>query len=305
MTVKSVGENVNGIKTSLSPEQKALSKSKHTAMVNNIITVVLGVVALFYVYPIFMIVINSLKQESAISTNTAFDLPTSATFAGMANYIHGVTQMDFLSSFGYSLFITVSSVILIILCCSMCAWYISRVDSVLSKVMYYLCIFSMVVPFQMVMFTLAKTADTLKLNNPFNICIIYLGFGAGLAVFMFTGFMKSMPIEIEEAAMIDGYSPLQMFFKVVLPITKPTTISTAILETMWVWNDYLLPTLVLDIKKYRTIPMDIQYFRGSYGSVQMAPMMACIVITIIPVILLYLFCQKYIIEGVVAGAVKG
>ncbi|SFK96497.1 carbohydrate ABC transporter membrane protein 2, CUT1 family [Lachnospiraceae bacterium KH1T2] len=305
MTVKNVGENVNGIKTSLSPEQKALSKSKHTAMVNNIITVVLGVVALFYVYPIFMIVINSLKQESAISTNTAFDLPTSATFAGMANYIHGVTQMDFLSSFGYSLFITVSSVILIILCCSMCAWYISRVDSVLSKVMYYLCIFSMVVPFQMVMFTLAKTADTLKLNNPFNICIIYLGFGAGLAVFMFTGFMKSMPIEIEEAAMIDGYSPLQMFFKVVLPITKPTTISTAILETMWVWNDYLLPTLVLDIKKYRTIPMDIQYFRGSYGSVQMAPMMACIVITIIPVILLYLFCQKYIIEGVVAGAVKG
>lgn len=305
MTVKNVGENVNGIKTSLSPEQKALSKSKHTAMVNNIITVVLGVVAVFYVYPIFMIVINSLKQESAISTNTAFDLPTSATFAGMANYIHGVTQMDFLSSFGYSLFITVSSVILIILCCSMCAWYISRVDSVLSKVMYYLCIFSMVVPFQMVMFTLAKTADTLKLNNPFNICIIYLGFGAGLAVFMFTGFMKSMPIEIEEAAMIDGYSPLQMFFKVVLPITKPTTISTAILETMWVWNDYLLPTLVLDIKKYRTIPMDIQYFRGSYGSVQMAPMMACIVITIIPVILLYLFCQKYIIEGVVAGAVKG
>ena len=213
--------------------------------------------------------------------------------------------MDFLSSFLYSLLITVTSVVLIILCCSMCAWYISRVNSMLAKGMYYLCIFSMVVPFQMVMFTLAKTADTLKLNTPFNICIIYLGFGAGLAVFMFTGFMKSMPIEIEEAAMIDGCSPIKMFFGVVLPITKPTTISTAILETMWVWNDYLLPTLVLDIKKYRTIPMDIQYFRGSYGSVQMAPMMACIVITIIPVIVMYLSCQKYIIEGVVAGAVKG
>jgi raffinose/stachyose/melibiose transport system permease protein len=163
----------------------------------------------------------------------------------------------------------------------------------------------MVVPFQMVMFTLSKTADTLKLNTPYNICVIYLGFGAGLAVFMFTGFMKSMPLEIEEAAMIDGCSPLQIFFRIVMPITKPTTISTAILETMWVWNDYLLPTLVLDIKKYRTIPMDIQYFRGSYGSVQMGPMMACIVITIIPVIVLYLVCQKHIIEGVVAGAVKG
>ena len=279
--------------------------SRRRTITNTIVTIVLAIICVFYIYPIFMILINSLKQESAISTNTAFLLPTTDTFAGFSNYIYGVTQMDFMSSFLYSLLITVTSVVLIILCCSMCAWYISRVNSMLAKGMYYLCIFSMVVPFQMVMFTLAKTADTLKLNTPFNICIIYLGFSAGLAVFMFTGFMKSMPIEIEEAAMIDGCSPLKMFFRVVLPITKPTTISTAILETMWVWNDYLLPTLVLDIKKYRTIPMDIQYFRGSYGSVQMAPMMACIVITIIPVIVMYLSCQKYIIEGVVAGAVKG
>ena len=205
----------------------------------------------------------------------------------------------------YSVIITVLSTALILLFTSMAAWYISRVNSLLCRVIYYLCVFSMVVPFQMVMFTLAKTADSLKLNNPYNICIIYLGFGAGLAVFMFTGFMKSMPVEIEEAAMIDGCNPLQIFFRVVCPILKPTMISTAILETMWVWNDYLLPTLVLDIKTYRTIPMAIQYFRGSYGKVEMAPMMACIMITILPVIILYLICQKYIIDGVVAGAVKG
>ena len=191
--------------------------------------------------------------------------------------------MDFLSSFWYSLVITVSSVVLILLCCSMCAWFITRVNGKLSKLMYGLCMFSMVVPFQMVMFTLAKTADSLKLNTPY----------------------KSMPVEIEEAAMIDGCNPLQIFFRVVCPILKPTMISTAILETMWVWNDYLLPTLVLDIKTYRTIPMAIQYFRGSYGKVEMAPMMACIMITILPVIILYLICQKYIIDGVVAGAVKG
>ena len=283
-------------------EQKLL-KRRNT--VNMAITVVLTIVSLFWIYPIVMILFNSLKVESAISTNRIFELPFGADFNGIKNFVYGVTQLDFLSSFWYSLFITVSSVALIILCCSMCAWYISRVDSLLSKAMYYLCVFSMVVPFQMVMFTLSKTADTLKLNTPYNIAIIYLGFGAGLAVFMFTGFMKSMPLEIEEAAMIDGCSPLQIFFRVVMPITKPTTISTAILETMWVWNDYLLPTLVLDIKKFRTIPMSIQYFRGSYGSVQMGPMMACILITIVPVIVLYLVCQKYIIEGVVAGAVKG
>ena len=265
----------------------------------------LTVLCLVWIYPVFLILINSLKLETAISTTTVFELPLGEKFVGLSNYIYGVTQMNFLSSFSYSLVITVTSVLLIILCCSMCAWYITRVNILASKLMYLLCAFSMVVPFQMVMFTLSKTADTLQLNTPLNICIIYLGFGAGLAVFMFTGFMKSVPLAIEEAAMIDGCNPLQIFFKVVFPILKPTAISTAILEIMWVWNDYLLPTLVLDIKKYRTIPMAIQYFRGSYGSVQMGPMMACIMITVIPIIVLYLACQKYIIEGVVAGAVKG
>ena len=243
--------------------------------------------------------------EGTFTTSTVFALPTKETFVGLENYTYGIFKMNFLSSLGYSLLITVSSVVLILLCCSMTGWYLTRVNNKLSKFMNLLIVFSMVVPFQMVMFTLSKTADTLNLNTPWNICIIYLGFGAGLAVFMFTGFMKSVPIEIEEAAMIDGCNPLQIFFKVVFPILKPTMISTAILETMWVWNDYLLPTLVLDIKKYRTIPMAIQYFRGGYGRVELAPMMACIIIAIIPIILLYITCQKYIIEGVVAGAVKG
>ena len=274
-------------------------------VVNVLLTVLLAALCVVWLYPGLLILINSLKDELAISTATVFELPTQATFAGLHNYTYGITQLNFLQSFGYSATITITSVVLILLCCSMCAWFITRVNGKLSKLMYGLCMFSMVVPFQMVMFTLAKTADSLKLNNPYNICIIYLGFGAGLAVFMFTGFMKSMPVEIEEAAMIDGCNPLQIFFRVVCPILKPTMISTAILETMWVWNDYLLPTLVLDIKTYRTIPMAIQYFRGSYGKVEMAPMMACIMITILPVIILYLICQKYIIDGVVAGAVKG
>lgn len=282
-----------------------MSASKATRRVNAVLSVLLGLLCIVYVYPIFLILINSLKTERAISTSTVFELPTAETFVKFQNYITGITSMNFLQSFWYSLFISVSSVFLILLCCSMCAWFITRVKSKLSSAMYYLCVFSMVVPFQMVMFTLAKTADTLKLNTPYNICIIYLGFGAGLAVFMFTGFMKSMPVEIEEAAMIDGCNPLQIFFKVVCPILKPTMISTAILEVMWVWNDYLLPTLVLDIKSYRTIPMAIQYFRGGYGKVEMGPMMACIMLTVLPVVILYLVCQKYIIEGVVAGAVKG
>ena len=274
-------------------------------VVNAALVVLLTVLCLAWIYPVALILNNSVKLETAISTTSVFDLPTAATFVGLNNYVYGVTQMNFLASFGYSLIITVTSVLLIILCCSMCAWYITRVNTTVSKLMYLLCAFSMVVPFQMVMFTLSKTADILRLNTPFNICIIYLGFGAGLAVFMFTGFMKSVPLAIEEAAMIDGCNPLQIFFKIVFPILKPTAISTAILETMWVWNDYLLPTLVLDIKKYRTIPMAIQYFRGSYGSVQMGPMMACIMITVIPIIIMYLLCQRYIIDGVVAGAVKG
>ena len=282
-----------------------MGKTAKDRRINSVLSVVLTIVCILWMYPVFMILMNSLKTERAITTTHAFELPTAETYVGLKNYIYGIAEMDFLSSLWYSFIITISSVALILLCCSMCAWYITRVQGVLSKGMYYLCVFSMIVPFQMVMFTLAKTADTLKLNNPYNICIIYLGFGAGLAVFMFTGFVKSMPIAIEEAAMIDGCNPLQIFFKVVCPILKPTMISTAILETMWVWNDYLLPTLVLDIKQYRTIPMAIQYFRGSYGKVEMAPMMACIMITVIPVIVLYLACQKYIIDGVVAGAVKG
>ncbi len=274
-------------------------------VVNVLLTVLLAALCVVWLYPVLLILINSLKDELAISTATVFELPTQATFAGLHNYTYGITQLNFLQSFGYSATITITSVVLILLCCSMCGWYITRVSSMISKAMYLLCVFSMVVPFQMVMFTLSKTADTLRLNTPFNICVIYLGFGAGLSVFMFTGFMKSVPIAIEEAAMIDGCNPLQIFFKIVFPILKPTMISTAILETMWVWNDYLLPTLVLDIKKYRTIPMAIQYFRGSYGRVEMGPMMACIMITVLPIIVMYLVCQKYIIDGVIAGAVKG
>ena len=272
---------------------------------NSVATVLLTIVCILWMYPIVLILINSLKKEVAITTSGVFSLPTSETWNGVANFVASVTQMDFLKSFWYSLVISVMSVVLIMLCCSMAAWYIVRVNGKLSKIFYYLCVFSMVVPFQMVMFTLAKTADTLHLNNPYNICIIYLGFGAGLAVFMFTGFVKGIPLEIEEAALIDGCSPLQVFFKVLIPILKPTIISTAILELMWVWNDYLLPTLVLDIKKYKTIPMAVQYFRGSFVHVQMGPMMASIMIDIIPIIIVYLVCQKYIIEGVVAGAVKG
>ena len=274
-------------------------------VVNVLLTVLLAALCVVWLYPVLLILINSLKDELAISTATVFELPTQATFAGLHNYTYGITQLNFLQSFGYSATITITSVVLILLCCSMCGWYITRVSSMISKAMYLLCVFSMVVPFQMVMFTLSKTADTLKLNTPFNICVIYLGFGAGLAVFMFTGFMKSVPIAIEEAAMIDGCNPLQIFFKIVFPILKPTMISTAILETMWVWNDYLLPTLVLDIKKYRTIPMAIQSFRGSSGRGEMGPMMACIMITVLPIIVMYLVCQKYIIDGVIAGAVKG
>ena len=280
-----------------------MSKQKRTWDV--ILVVVMVLLCLLWIYPIVLILLNSLKTEGSFTTSTVFKLPTAETFAGLSNYVYGVTKMGFLSSLGYSLVITVTSVVLILLCCSMTGWYLTRVNNKLSKFMNLLIVFSMVVPFQMVMFTLSKTADQLNLNTPWNICIIYLGFGAGLAVFMFTGFMKSVPIEIEEAAMIDGCNPIQIFFKVVFPILKPTMISTAILETMWVWNDYLLPTLVLDIKKYRTIPMAIQYFRGSYGKVEMAPMMACIMLTIFPIVVVYLLGQKHIIKGVVAGAVKG
>ncbi|MEG2678547.1 MAG: carbohydrate ABC transporter permease, partial [Oscillospiraceae bacterium] len=264
---------------------------KKSKRINAVWSVLLTFASLAYLYPIFMIVMNSLKQEQSITTNGAFTLPTAANFAGLDNFVTAIASKGFLSSFFYSLVITVSSVALILVCCSMCAWYISRVHGKLSKGLYFLFVFSMVVPFQMVMFTLSQTADMLKLNTPWNICIIYLGFGAGLAVFMFTGFMKSVPIEVEEAAMIDGCNPIQTYFKIVLPILKPTLVSVGILEAMWVWNDYLLPTLVLDIRKYKTIPMLIQYFRGSFGRVEMGPMMACIVLTIIPIVIVYLLGQ--------------
>ena len=278
---------------------------KKKSIANTIWIVILTIAALAWIYPIIMILMNSLKKESAISTVTAFKLPTADAFAGIANYVDAVASKGFLSSLGYSTFITITSVVAILVCCSMCAWYITRVNSPISKILYYLFVFSMVVPFQMVMFTLSQTADTLHLNMPWNIWVIYLGFGAGLAVFMFCGFVKSIPVEIEEAAMIDGCNPLQTFFLIDIHILKPTMISVGILEAMWVWNDYLLPTLVLDIKKYKTIPMLIQYFRGSYGRVEMGPMMASIMLTVIPIIIVYLAGQKYIIKGVAAGAVKG
>lgn len=270
-----------------------------------ILAIVLAILTVLYLYPIFMILMNSLKKERSITTAGAFDLPDAESFAGLENFTNAIASKGFLASLGYSLVITVTSVAAILLFCSMCAWFITRVKSKWVQSLYYLFVFSMVVPFQMVMFTLSQTADRLHLNTPWNIWIIYLGFGAGLAVFMFAGFMKSIPLEIEEASMIDGCNPLQTYFLVVLPILRPTLVSVGILEAMWVWNDYLLPTLVLDIKSYKTIPMLIQYFRGSYGSVEMGPMMASIMLTVIPIIIVYLAGQKYIIKGVAAGAVKG
>lgn len=278
---------------------------KRANLANTFLTVVFSLFCVAWVYPVVMILMNSLKMESAISTNTIFQLPTAQTFAGLSNYVNAVGAKGFVSAFLTSLLITVTSVAAILLFCSMCAWYITRVENKLTKAVYYLFVFSMVVPFQMLMFTLASTSDQLKLNTPWNIWVIYLGFGAGLAVFMFAGFMKSIPLEVEEAAMIDGCTPLKTFFTIVIPILKPTLISVGILETMWVWNDYLLPYLVLDRKKYSTVPILIQYFKGSYGKVEMGPIMACIMLTVLPIIVLYLFCQKHIIKGVVAGAVKG
>ena len=280
----------------------SLSKSRRN---KNLLTVLFAVIAILYVMPIVIVLINSFKSNSGINTQT-FALPNAETFMGFDNYIKGVTfgNYNFWKCVEYSFTITILSTALIILCTSMAAWYISRVNSRFCKLVYYVCVFSMVVPFQMVMFTLAKTADTLKLNTPWTIPVIYLGFGAGLAVFMFVGFVKSMPIEIEEAAAIDGCGPLRTFFLVVFPMLKPTMISVGVLETMWVWNDYLLPYLVLS-KDYRTIPIHIQYLKGSYGSVDMGATMALILLSILPIIIFYISCQKYIIKGVAAGAVKG
>lgn len=272
----------------------------------NIITAVLAIVTIIYISPIFVVLMNSFKANTFVKTQT-FSWPSGETFVGWANYIKGFTfgNYPFLKSVLYSFVITLLSTVLIILCTSMAAWYISRVNSTLCKIVYYLFVFSMVVPFQMVMFTLSKTADTLSLNTPWTIPVIYLGFGAGMAVFMFTGFVKGLPIEIEEAAAIDGCGAIRTFFIVVLPMLKPTLISVGILEIMWIWNDYLLPYLVLDRTSYMTIPIHIQYLQGSYGSVDLGAIMALIILSIIPVILFYLTCQKYIIKGVAAGAVKG
>ena len=278
---------------------------KRETTVNKIISVFFTVLSLAWIYPMVMILLNSFKQETAITTTSAFELVTPENTAGLANYISALERQGFAAAFGYSLVITVTSVVLILVCCSMCAWYVVRVNSRICKAFYYLFVFSMVVPFQMLMFTLSNMANTLGFNTPFNICFIYLGFGAGLAVFMFAGFVKTIPLEIEEAATIDGCNPLQTFFHVVLPIMKPTYISVGILETMWVWNDYLLPYLVLDRTKYQTIPILIQYFRGGYGRVEMGPMFACIMMVIIPIVIMYLLCQRYIINGVISGAVKG
>ena len=284
-------------------KESSLKKEKAKAWV---ITIILTLTSLAWVMPIVIVLMNSFKTKGAIALET-FKLPTNDNYVGFANYITGMTSgnYSFWDCVKYSLIITVLSVVLILICTSMAAWYISRVNSRFAKFVYALCTFSMIVPFQMVQFTLSNTATMLHLNTPFTIPVVYLGFGAGLAIFMFTGFVKQIPLEIEEAAVMDGCTPVKTFFKVVLPMLSPSLISVGILEAMWVWNDYLLPYLVLDINKYRTIPIHIQYLRGSYGQVDMGASMALIILALLPVVLIYLFCQKYIIKGVAAGAVKG
>ena len=271
-----------------------------------VLTIIFTVICIAYIMPILIVLINSFKSNAAVNTET-FAFPDANSFVGFQNYIKGMTfgNYPFLKAVGYSLFITLASTALILVCTSMAAWYVSRVGSFFSKIVYYLCVFSMVVPFQMVMFTLSRTANQLSLDTPWTIPVIYLGFGAGLAVFMFCGFVKSIPLEIEEAAAIDGCGPVRTFFQVVLPMMKPTMISVGVLEIMWVWNDFLLPYLVLDRTKYMTIPIVIQHLKGSYGQVDMGATMALILLSILPVIIFYLCCQKHIIKGVAAGAVKG
>ena len=283
-----------------------------------VVTVLLAILSLFWIAPILVVILNSFKKKAYIfkSPFGISSKPLSAGFekwrqgisrdmAGMLNYKNALKKTDMLQCFGWSLFITVGSVVLIILCTSMCAWYITRVKNKVTHAIYILCLFSMIVPFQMVMFTLSKFANILHLGNPFGIIIVYLGFGAGLAVFMFTGFVKSIPIEIEEAAYIDGCNPIQTYFKVVFPILRPTAITVAILEAMWIWNDYLLPSLVLNVNKYRTIPIAIQYLKQSHGQIDWGAMMAALVMAIVPIVAFYMACQKSIIEGVTAGAIKG
>ena len=283
--------------------QHGLSSEKRSG---TILTIVFSIICIIYVLPVVAVAVNSFKLNTFVKTNT-FALPTGEMWAGTQNFVKGVTfgNYPFWNSALYSTVITILSTAMILLFTSMAAWYIARVNSLICKVIYYLCVFSMVVPFQMVMYTLSKTADSLSLNTPWTITVVYLGFGAGLAIFMFTGFVKSIPLEIEEAGSIDGCNTVRMFFSVVFPMLKPTMISVGILEIMWIWNDYLLPYLVLDINQYRTIPIHIQYLKGSYGTVDLGATMALILMSIIPVIIFYLACHKYIIKGVAAGAVKG
>lgn len=278
-----------------------MKKKKRWSTIGTIFFTILGIL---YIAPILIVLMNSFKKKVFINKQP-FTMPNGKTFNGLENYITAIDKYELLKSVGWTVLITVGSVLVILVCTSMCAWYITRVKSKFTKAFYLLCVFSMVVPFQMVMFTLSLVADRTHLNTPWGIIIIYLGFGAGLAVFMFCGFVKSIPLEIEEAAMIDGCTPLRTFFSVVLPMMKPTYISVGILETMWIWNDFLLPYLVLDLNKYKTISITIQYMKGSYGRIDMGAIMAALILAVIPVIIFYLSCQKHIIKGVAAGAVKG
>ena len=271
--------------------------------VNAVLLALLIFFAAAFVFPVAVVLINSFKAKFSIST-APFALPLGTDFVGLSNYIEGIKSTGFVSAFAWSLFITVFSIAAILIFTSMCAWYIVRVKSKFTSLLYYALVFSMIVPFQMVMFTMSKVANVLRLDNPFGIILIYLGFGAGLSVFMFTGFIKTVPLGIEEAATIDGCTPFQTYWQVVFPILKPTAITVAILNTMWIWNDYLLPYLVIG-SDYKTIPIAVQYLKGGYGSVDMGAMMAMLVLSIIPVVVFYLFGQKYIIKGVAAGAVKG
>lgn len=280
-------------------------QSKKTKTTNALIFIILCMVGIFVLYPLFFILNNSFKGKLFISKDP-FSLPTAETFSGLTNYVNGLVKTGLINAIGWSFFITIFSVILLILFTSMTAYYLTRVKAKWTQALYYMFVFSMIVPFQMVMFTMSSLADKFHLKNPVGMCILYLGFGAGLSVFMFAGFIKSVPIDIEEAAMIDGCNPLQNFFQVVFPILKPTAITVAILNAMWIWNDFLLPYLVIGIStKYKTIPVVVQMLVGSNGNKDMGALMAMLVLSIIPIVIFYLTCQKYIIEGVVAGAVKG
>lgn len=272
---------------------------------NGILFLILSILVVVFLAPILFVLINSFKGKLYIS-NEPFALPNATTFAGLRNYVTGIEKTGFFSAFGWSVFVTVCSVLAILFFTSMTAYYLTRVKNTITQILYYMFVFSMIVPFQMVMFTMSKLANVSRLNHPPGLILLYLGFGSGLAIFMFCGFIKSIPLEIEEAAMIDGCNPLQNFFGVVWPILKPTAITVAILNAMWIWNDYLLPYLVIGLSTpYKTIPVAVQYLVGSYGSKDMGAMMALLVLSVIPIVVFYLLCQKYIIEGVVAGAVKG